>query len=191
MSDSKVAAPEAGTPEGATPKENLVMEHLVSLTYRERLTPNLNRFVDKLLDGQIVGHKCPSCGRVYVPSKGYCPLCTVPTGKSEEIELSSTGTLVSYTILNPDALHQGEASTVRGTVQLDGSEVTITGDLPDVKPEEAHPGIRLRALFSNPSDEEAAMGAGWGGFGITGWERTGEPDVPADEVKRLATGGAI
>ena len=63
------------------PKENLVMKHLVSLTYAEELTPILERFVDALIDGRIVGHKCPQCGRVYVPGKGYCPLCVVPTAR--------------------------------------------------------------------------------------------------------------
>lgn len=167
------------------------IESVVSLDYERPLTLATREYLDAIREKRIIAHRCPSCDRIYTPPKGYCPICTVPHGKDNEIELSSTGTLVSFTILNPDALHQGQESTVRGTVQLDGSEVTITGDLPDVKPDEAHPGIRLRAIFSNPSDEEAAMGAGWGGFGITGWERTGEPDVPADQVKTLGTGGAI
>lgn len=167
------------------------IESVVSLDYERPLTLATREYLDAIRQGRIIGHRCPSCERVYTPPKGYCPICTVPHGKDEEIELSSTGTLVSFTVLNPDALHQGQEPTVRGTVQLDGSEVAITGELTDVKPDEAHPGIRLRALFSNPSDDEAAEGAGWGGFGITGWERTGEPDVPADQVKRMGTGGAI
>jgi hypothetical protein len=32
-----------------------IMEHLVSLTYRERLTPNLNRYVDAVLEGRFIG----------------------------------------------------------------------------------------------------------------------------------------
>ena len=167
------------------------IESVVSLDYERPLTLATREYLDAIRQGRIIAHRCPSCERVYTPPKGYCPICTVPHGKDEEIELSSTGTLVSFTVLNPDALHQGQEPVVRGTVQLDGSEVSITGELTDVKPDEAHPGIRLRALFSNPSNEEAAEGAGWGGFGITGWERTGEPDVPADQVKRLGTGGAI
>ena len=167
------------------------IESVVSLDYERPLTLATREYLGAIREGRIIAHQCPSCERIYTPPKGYCPICTVPTGKEQEIELSSTGTLVSYTILNPDALHQGEESTVRGTVQLDGSEVAITGDLTDVKPDEAHAGIRMRAVFSNPSDDEAAEGAGWGGFGIKGWERTGEPDVPADEVKRMGTGGGI
>jgi uncharacterized OB-fold protein len=167
------------------------IESVVSLDYERPLTLATREYLDAIRDGRIIAHRCPSCDRVFTPPKGYCPICTVPTGKAEEIELVSTGTLVSYTVLNPDALHQGQQPIVRGTVQLDGSEVSITGELTDVTPDDAHPGIRLRALFASPTDEEAAEGAGWGGFGITGWERTGEPDVPADQIKQRGTGGAI
>jgi uncharacterized OB-fold protein len=167
------------------------IEQTVSLDYARPLTKATRLYLDAIRDGRIIGHRCQSCGRVYTPPKGYCPICTVAHGKEQEIELSPTGTLVSFTILNPDALHQGDDPTVRGTVRLDGSDVSITGELADVKPDEAHAGIRMRAVFSNPSDAEAADGAGWGGFGIKGWERTGEPDVPAAEVTRLGTGGAI
>jgi uncharacterized OB-fold protein len=45
-------------------KSSLVMNHHVSLTYEEELTPVLERYVDALIDGRIVGHKCPQCGRV-------------------------------------------------------------------------------------------------------------------------------
>jgi len=167
------------------------IESVVSLDYERPLTLATREYLDAIRDKRIIGHQCPSCERIFTPPRGYCPICTVPTGKDQEIELSSAGTLVSYSVLNPDALHQGQEPIVRGTVQLDGSDVSMPGDLIDVKPDEAHPGIRLRAVFSNPTDEDAAMGAGWGGFGITGWERTGEPDVPPDEVKRMGTGGAI
>ena len=167
------------------------IEQTVSLDYERPLTLATREYLDAIREGRIIAHRCPECDRVYTPPKGYCPICTVPHGKDNEIELSSTGTLVGFTILNPDSLHQGEDPIVRGTVRLDGSEVSITGELTDVKPDDAHPGIRLRAVFAAPSDQEAAEGAGWGGFGIRGWERTGEPDVPADELKHLGTGGGI
>lgn len=167
------------------------IETTVSLDYERPLTLAIREYLDAIRDGRIIAHRCPECERVYTPPKGYCPICTVPHGKEHEIELSSTGTLVGFTILNPDALHQGQESIVRGTVLLDGSEVSITADLADVKPDEAHAGIRMRAVFADPSDEEAAEGGGWGGFGIKSWQRTGEPDVPADQVKRIGTGGAI
>lgn len=166
------------------------MESVVSLDYERPLTLAARQYLAAIREGRILGHRCPSCGRIFTPPKGYCPICTVQTGEADEVELSSTGTLVGFSILNPDSLHQGDDSVVRGTVQLDGSEVTLTGELTDVTPDDAHPGIRLRAVFADPSTLEGNLGE-WGGAGITGWERSGEPDVPADEIARLDTGGAI
>jgi uncharacterized OB-fold protein len=166
------------------------IESVVSLDYERPLTLATRQYLASIREGRIIGHRCPSCARIYTPPRGYCPICTVQTTEADEIELSSVGTLVSFSILNPDSLHQGEDAAVRGTVQLDGSDVTMTGELTDVTPEDAHAGIRLRAVFADPSALEGAL-AEWGGAGITGWERSGEPDVPPDEITRLSSGGAI
>ena len=110
-------------------KSNLVMEHLVSLTYTEELTPILERYVDGLIEGRIVGHKCPSCGRVYVPGKGYCPLCVVPTTEEDEVEVADTGTVTGFTIVTPVAYYGQEETEpfVYASVLLDGSNSTLGG----------------------------------------------------------------
>jgi len=190
MSDSKVAAPESGAQEGATPKENLVMEHLVSLTYRERLTPNLNRFVDKLLDGQIVGHKCPSCGRVYVPSKGYCPLCVVATSEADEVEVVDTGTVTGFTIITPVAYYGQKATDpfVYASVLLDGADTPLNGqDIVGIPHEQLRMGLRVKAVWK-PKEERSAEGIsnrGWGGIGsvVSAFEATGEPDASEEVYK--------
>ncbi len=166
------------------------MESVVSLDYERPLTLAARQYLAAIREGRILGHRCPSCGRIFTPPKGYCPICTVQTGEADEIELSPTGTLVGFSILNPDSLHKGDDSVVRGTVQLDGSDVTLTGELTDVAPDDAHPGIRLRAVFADLSALEGALSE-WGGAGISGWKRSGEPDVPADEITTFDTGGAI
>ena len=96
------------------------MEHLVALTYEEELTPLLDRYVDALIDGRIVGHRCPSCRRVYVPGKGYCPLCVVETTEKDEVEVADTGTVTGFTIITPVAYY-GQTETepfVRTCVNL-------------------------------------------------------------------------
>jgi hypothetical protein len=166
------------------------MESVVSLDYERPLTLAARQYLAAIREGRLIGHRCPSCERIYTPPKGYCPICTVPHSEADEIELATTGTLVAFSILNPDALHQGEASVVRGTVKLDDIDVTLTGELTDVTPDEAHEGIRLRAVFADLATLEGAM-AEWGGAGIRGWERSGEPDVPAEELERFESGGVI
>jgi uncharacterized OB-fold protein len=171
-------------------KENLVMEHLVSLTYRERLTPNLNAFADALLEGRIVGHKCPSCGRVYVPPKGYCPLCVVPTSEADQVELSDHGTVTGFTIITPVAYY-GQKETepfVYASVLLDGADTPCNGqDITGLPHDQLRMGLRVKAKWK-PAEERSVEGMsnrGWAGLGdvIDSFEATGEPDATEDVYK--------
>ena len=174
----------------APAKESLVMEHLVTLTYRERLTPNLNKFADNLLEGRIIGHKCPSCGRVFVPSKGYCSLCVVPTTEADEVEVPDTGTVTGFTIITP-VNYYGQTKTepfVFASVLLDGADTTLTGmDITGVSHAELRSGLRVKAKWK-PREERSVEGMsnrGWGGFGdvVYSFEATGEPDAGEEVYK--------
>jgi uncharacterized OB-fold protein len=165
-------------------KETLVMEHLVSLHYEEPLTPTLDRYVDSLLDGHIVGHKCPSCGRVYVPGRGYCPMCVVATGREHETEVSDTGTVTGFTIITPVAYY-GQQETepfVFASVLLDGSDTPLGGqDIVGIPHAEIRSGLRVRAVWKDKSKRsgEGVSNRGWGGVGsvIEAFEPNGEPDM--------------
>jgi uncharacterized OB-fold protein len=172
----------------ATPKESLVMEHLVTLTYREPLTANLNRYADNLLEGRIIGHKCPSCGRVYVPPKGYCPLCVVPTSEANEVGVPDTGTVTGFTIITP-VNYYGQKKTepfVYASVLLDGADTTLGGqDITGVPHSDLRTGLRVKAKWKPPGQRsvEGMSNRGWAGFGevIESFEATGEPDA-AEQV---------
>lgn len=167
-----------------TPKEHLVMEHLVTLTYHEKLTDNLNRYADGLLEGRIIGQKCPSCGRVFVPGKGYCSLCVVITGSEDEVDLPDTGTVTGFTIITPVAYYGQEKTEpfVYASVLLDGADTTLGGqDITGVSHAELRTGLRVKAKWK-PKEERSVEGMsnrGWGGFGevVESFEATGEPDA--------------
>jgi uncharacterized OB-fold protein len=171
-------------------KEDLVMNHLVSLTYRENLTPNLERYVEALIGGHIIGHKCPSCGRVYVPGKGYCPLCVVATSDADEVEVSDHGIVTGFTIVTP-VRYYGQKETepfVYASVLLDGANSTLGGqDVVGVDHDRIRRGMRVRAMW-RPESERSAEGIsnrGWGSVAgsITAFEATGEHDVPREQYE--------
>jgi len=171
-------------------KEHLVMEHLVTLTYEEDLTPNLQRYADQLLEGKIVGHKCPSCGKVYVPGKGYCPLCVVPTGESHEVEVADRGIVTSFTIITPVAYY-GQKETepfVYASVLLDGASNALGGqDVVGVPHDELRAGLRVKAIW-RPEHERRAdtiSNRGWGGIDsvISGFQPADEPDADPKEYR--------
>jgi uncharacterized protein len=162
-------------------KEQLVMEDFISLSYREALTPCLQRFGEYLLVGRIVGHKSPS-GNVYVPGRGYDPLTMEITEQADEVEVADTGALSGYTIIKPVAYY-GQRETepfVVGSVLLDGATNAIGFQRIVVPLDEVRAGMRVRAAWK-PQGERNLDGMSnrwWGGFecAIAGFEPTGEPD---------------
>jgi uncharacterized OB-fold protein len=161
-----------------------MLHSVVSLDYERPPTLALREYLDAVRQKRLMGHRCPECGRVYLPPKGYCPVCVVATDKGDEVNLPTTGVLVTYTVLNPDALHAlGQGSTCRGTVMLDGTAVPIMGTI-SVTPAEIHTGMRVRGVWGELTTAELVE-PGWGVPGLKAWEPTGEPDVDADEVQRL------
>ncbi|HTL85887.1 MAG TPA: OB-fold domain-containing protein [Acidimicrobiia bacterium] len=171
-------------------KDQLVMEHHVALTYEEALTPVLDRYVDALIDGRIIGHKCPSCGRVYVPGKGYCPLCVVETTERDEIEVADTGTVTGFTIVTPVAYYGQEETEpfVWASILLDGSNGTLGGqDVINIPREQVRSGLRVRAVWK-PKEQrsgDAVSNRGWGSVAsaIDAFEPTGEPDMPREQYE--------
>jgi uncharacterized OB-fold protein len=166
------------------------MEHLVSLTYRERFTPTLNQFVDNLLEGRFVGHKCPSCGRVYVPSKGYCPMCVVVTTAADEVPVTDVGTMTGFTVITPVAYY-GQQETepfVYASVLLDGADTPLGGqDIVGIPHDQLRIGLRVKAVWKPKAERttEGITNRGWGGVGsiVAAFEATGEPDAAETAYK--------
>lgn len=164
-----------------------MMEHLVSLTYTDELTPNLARFGEALMAGRLIGHKCPSCGRVYVPGKGYCPMCVVQTTEADEVEVADTGVVTGFTIITP-VQYYGQEKTepfVYASVLLDGANGTLGGqDVSGVPLDEVRSGLRVRAVWKPDAERSTddLSNRGWGSVSgaITGFEATGEPDAPRE-----------
>jgi uncharacterized OB-fold protein len=50
----------------------------VRLEYTVTAGVVLSRFLAGVVEGRLLGRRCPSCTKVYVPPKGACPMCGVP-----------------------------------------------------------------------------------------------------------------
>ncbi|MFC1905382.1 Zn-ribbon domain-containing OB-fold protein [Chloroflexota bacterium] len=67
---------------------------VVSFTTDSKVSP----FVDYLEKGKIMTTKCKQCGKVFFPPKADCPKCL--SSDVEWLEVNTTGTLITYTIVN-------------------------------------------------------------------------------------------
>ena len=97
---------------------------------------------------KIMGIKCPTCNRVYVPPRVTCHGCF---GKMKQlVEVSSKGTLLTYTVVNEANICQPEeVPLIYGIVQLDGADNGFVHMVGGVEVEQLRVGMRVQAVFKD------------------------------------------
>ena len=161
--------------EPAQPVTGLVTP--VELDYLYAASPEESAFYRGLAEGRIVGQRCPSCGKVYVPPRSACPTDGTPT--SEEVELSDTGTVTTFCIVNVPFLGQRITPPyVSAYVLLDGADIAFLHLILDIPAEEVRMGMRVRAVWK-PREE-------WGTTieNISHFAPTGEPDAAYESYQQ-------
>jgi hypothetical protein len=95
---------------------------------------------------KIMGMRCPTCNRVYVPARSVCKDCF---GQLDEwVEVSDKGTLLTYTVCPYSTRVQPvEPPIVYGIIQLDGADTGIVHMLGEVDLEQLRIGMRVQAVF--------------------------------------------
>lgn len=148
----------------------------VSLDYTYAASPEESAFYRGLAEGRIVGQRCPSCGKVYVPPRSACPSDGTPT--TEEVELSDTGTVTTFCIVNVPFLGQRITPPyVSAYVLLDGADIAFLHLILDIPADEVRMGMRVKAVWK-PREE-------WGTTieNINHFAPTDEPDADFDAYR--------
>ncbi|WP_119728759.1 Zn-ribbon domain-containing OB-fold protein [Thermomonospora amylolytica] len=145
------------------------------LEYELRPGKALDRFLEGISQGRILGHRCPVCEQVIVPMKGLCPKDGVPT--AEEVELPGTGTVTTFAVNNIPDPRAPEVPFVSAYVLLDGAGMTMLALVAGIPADQVRMGMRVRAAW-RPREE-------WGRTmdNIRWFEPIDEPDVPFDQIK--------
>lgn len=142
----------------------------VALDYLYAASPEESAFYRGLAEGRILGQRCPACRKVYVPPRSACPSDGTPT--TDEVELSETGTVTTFCIVNVPFLGQRITPPyVSAYVLLDGADIAFLHLILDCPAEEVHMGMRVKAVWK-PREE-------WGTTieNISHFAPTGEPDA--------------
>jgi len=149
----------------------------VRLRYEHTASPGESTYLRGLAEGRITGQRCPACGKVYVPSRGTCPVDGVPA--DEEVELPDTGTVTTFSIVN--VAYPGQQVTppyVAAAVLLDGADIAFQHLILGCEPGEVRIGLRVRAVW-RPRAEWATTAST-----ISHFAPTGEPDAPYETYAR-------
>ncbi len=107
-----------------------------------------SRFLIELRDRKrIMGTRCPTCNRVYVPARSICKDCF---GQLDEwVEVSNKGTVLTYSIeYEPKRIQAVDPPVIYGIIQLDGADTGLVHMLGEVDPEQLRVGMRVQAVFS-------------------------------------------
>jgi uncharacterized protein len=167
------------------------MSHHTSVEYAIPEPSRLSiHFAEQLTSGRIIGHRCPECGNVYMPPRGYCPLCVVETTDADEVDVANRGTITTFYVITP-LQYQGQEETedyVQATILLDGADTTImVMRMGGIAIADVRTGMRVQAVWPPESERSvAAASAGARGMGlgdaVARWEPTGEPDLTRDQI---------
>jgi uncharacterized OB-fold protein len=129
--------------------EPMVYPSRINVPYHWWAGETAGTFLKTLRDRKIIlGARCSTCGRVYVPPRRTCPRCCdgAPT---EWVELGGQGTLTAVTVVRRQLAALPEpAPAVFGLIRLDGADTALLHRIKGPRAEKAAIGLRVRAVFA-------------------------------------------
>jgi uncharacterized OB-fold protein len=134
------------------------------------------RFLRGMKEGRILGQRCPSCQKVYVPTRGSCPRCGVPT--EEEVEVTGKGTVTTFCVVRvPSENIDLTLPYTAAHILLDGADIPFFALIQECDAADVRMGMRVEAVWK-PREE-------WGTTfeNIRYFRPIDEPDVPFDDFK--------
>ncbi|MEV7435713.1 Zn-ribbon domain-containing OB-fold protein [Streptomyces griseoviridis] len=129
-------------------------------------------YLDALTARRIVGERCPSCRKVYVPPRGACPTCGVAT--AEQVEVGPRGTVTTFCIVNIKAKNLDiEVPYVYAHIALDGADLALHARIGGIPYDQVRMGLRVEPVWTE------------GARYPEHYRPTGEPDADYDTYKEL------
>lgn len=143
----------------------------VRLDYTYAASVEESKFYRGLAEGRLLGQRCPTCHKVYVPPRGACPVDGVPT--TDEVELPDRGIVTTFCIVNVSFLGQRITPPyVSAYVLLEGADIAFLHLILGCDPSEVRMGMRVEAVW-RPREEWTTSVEN-----IYHFRPTGEDDAP-------------
>ncbi|WP_239166993.1 Zn-ribbon domain-containing OB-fold protein [Actinoplanes italicus] len=165
---------QAAADSGETPPV-LIMTTPIRLHYLHTTSAEEDRYLRALAEGRIIGQRCPSCRKVYVPPR-VCPACGV--APDEILDVEDRGTVTTFCVVNvPFAGQRLTPPYVVAQVLLDGADIPIPHLVLGVPADQVRMGLRVAAVWRDR--------AAWSTTpeNIDHFEPSGEPDAPYESYR--------
>ena len=140
------------------------------------------RFLQKVKKGVLTGQRCPRCEQVYVPPRGSCAACGVPT--EEEVEVADKATVQSFTIVTiPIPNNPIQPPYIIANLVADGANIAFLHLISECVNEDVRIGQRVQAVWKPEEEWTYAMD------NIRYFRPIDEADVPAEMIGKLPASG--
>jgi uncharacterized OB-fold protein len=142
----------------------------ISVTYIWSAGPNATSHLNGLMQGTLVGKRCPGCSLVYFPPRnGVCPKCARILG--EDVVVGPRGTITTFCVVNVPFLGQKiKLPYVAAQILLDGADISMQHLIQECEAADVRIGMRVEPVWKDRSE--------WGPSleNIAHFRPTGEPD---------------
>lgn len=142
----------------------------IAVTYQWSAGPNATSHLEGLMEGRLIGKRCPSCTLVYFPPRnGVCPKCAAIL--AEDVEVGPRGTITTFCIVNVPFLGQKvKIPYVAAQILLDGADISMQHLIQECEADEVRIGMRVEPVWKDRSE--------WGPTleSIAHFRPNGEPD---------------
>lgn len=129
------------------PSDPLVVEVQAHSNFLVTVGNTGQKFLTEIRENkQIMGIKCPSCKKIYVPPRTHCPTCFARM--SEWVKLSGKGTLETFTIVRyKEEYMTKEPPYAYGVIKLDGADSGIVHFIGGVDLNKIKVGVKMEPVF--------------------------------------------
>ncbi len=162
----------------AQPEPVLKVRTPIAIHYRYSAGPNSSAHLAGLLEGRMIGNRCPGCELVYFPPRnGTCPRCARALGP--EVEVGPRGTITTFCVVNVPFLGQKiPIPYVSANVKLDGADMSVSHLILECDADDVRIGMRVEPVWKDRSE--------WGPTleNIDHFRPTGEPDAAIEAGDR-------
>ena len=153
------------------PQEALRVRTPIGVDYGWSAGPRATAYLEGLLEGRLLGKRCPSCAKVYFPPRnGTCPMCGVLLG-DDDVEVGPNGTITTFCVVNVPFLGQKITPPyVAATILLDGADIGVQHLILDIDAAEVRMGMRVEPVWKDDAEWVPSL------ENISHFRPSGEPD---------------
>ncbi len=122
----------------------------------------MDKFYDGLLTKKIIGNKCPTCAKVFVPPRKICGKCFETIDFDNHwVELDGIGTLLNFTttpyMITEAGKEKTSETTLIGMVRFEGSDTAVVYKILGVEEQGLKIGLKMQVVWNDslkgcPSD---------------------------------------